>query len=60
MGQQGVNCQTRLRVTLWIIVGPTFNISRGFGLSLFWESLECSEGYNWDGRRVESATMSFY
>lgn len=59
MGRQGTNCQAGLRVTPWIFVDPAFNISGVFRLSLFWVSLECSEGCNSGGFRVESVIMSF-
>lgn len=47
-------------MTWWIFLGPVFHLSGGFKLSLLWVSVECSEGYNLDGRRVESVTMSTF
>lgn len=43
-----------------IFLGPAFHMNGAFRLSLFWVSLECSEGCNLDGRRVESVTMSTF
>jgi len=59
MAQQGRTCQLWFHVTLCISVGPAFNIGGGFGLSLFWVSLECSEGGTSGGCRVGSVIMSF-